>query len=488
MDPFLKACEAAGPLELDVEGRDLRQSGRQIFDQPFALIGRDPRSDLPLVHEQISLRHAYLQIIAGRVFCIDLGSRTGTRWKEGRRRFGWLDRRQAIRVGPFRIRLRGGDVVESASDAQAPSRASILGPDSPRSTLLPELTLALRDQPGAEPVTWRMNRVMVLMGTKDICKLRLADPSVSSLHGCLVRTAIGPWVIDLLGRGGVIVNGKIVRSARLEDGDTMQVGRYEIRVACGPPARAALPGPSARSLSLGTSADPRLNGTDPSRSWPSDGPSGVPALSPGLELLPFNSASLPALEGVSDSVLLPLLNQFGLMQQQMFDQFQQTMMMMAQMFTTMHREQSELIRDQSEQIREEFARLSQLDKEVESIKADLAKLRLAPAPRPVPSAPLRSGPTLARSGENAAPAAERSRSPEPGPRNAHHSRAEPNATPQAEPARTSPPPPTAPNPAEQSEYLVRLHQRLTSIQQERQTRWQKLLSLMPGFSRENPVP
>ena len=42
-------------------------------------------------------------------------------------------------------------------------------------------------------------------------------------------------------------------------------------------------------------------------------------------------------------MLVPLVNQFGLMQQQMFDQFQQAMAMMVQMFGTMHRDQMEVI-------------------------------------------------------------------------------------------------------------------------------------------------
>jgi pSer/pThr/pTyr-binding forkhead associated (FHA) protein len=480
MDPFLNACEAGGPLELDVEGRDLRQSGRQVFDQPFALIGRDPRSDLPLVHEQISLRHAYLQIIAGRVFCIDLGSRTGTRWREGRRRFGWLGRRQAIRIGPFRIRLQGGDSASDDGDYEMPSRASILGPDSPRSTALPELTLELRDRNGSEPQIWRMNRVMVLVGTKDICKLRLSDPSVSSLHGCLVRTAMGPWVVDLLGRGGVLVNGRLVRSSRLLDGDTMQIGRYEIRVRCGPPARSALPGPGARPLSLESSVAARAEGPSAMRVWTSDAAAAsLPAPETArVELVPFAQGALPALEGVSDSVALPLLNQFGIMQQQMFDQFQQTMMMMAQMFTTMHRDQSDMIRG-------EFARLNELNQEIESIKADLAKLALIPpvhtsAPIAGPSNPVREmsqpqadAPARVAPVRDAAatPASEgASEMPRPMPSGSTH-------------AGTAPP-----NPAESSEYLLRLHQRLASIQEERQTRWQKLLSLVPGFTREEPVP
>ena len=65
-----------------------------------------------------------------------------------------------------------------------------------------------------------------------------------------------------------------------------------------------------------------------------------------VDLVPLNSilpVNLTQSE-LTESMLVPLVNQFGLMQQQMFDQFQQAMAMMVQMFGTMHRDQMEVIR------------------------------------------------------------------------------------------------------------------------------------------------
>ena len=64
-------------------------------------------------------------------------------------------------------------------------------------------------------------------------------------------------------------------------------------------------------------------------------------------------------------MLVPLVNQFGLMQQQMFDQFHQAMAMMVQMFGTMHH-------DQMAVIREELDRLNELSDEVHALRAELA--------------------------------------------------------------------------------------------------------------------
>ena len=51
---------------------------------------------------------------------------------------------------------------------------------------------------------------------------------------------------------------------------------------------------------------------------------------------------------LAESMLMPLVNQFSLMQQQMFDQFHQVILMMFQMFGTLHRDQMGLVREDLE--------------------------------------------------------------------------------------------------------------------------------------------
>ena len=54
---------------------------------------------------------------------------------------------------------------------------------------------------------WRMSQLLALMGKASRCKVRLFDPLVSRLHCTLVRTRGGLWVVDLLSRGGITING-----------------------------------------------------------------------------------------------------------------------------------------------------------------------------------------------------------------------------------------------------------------------------------------
>jgi len=103
---FLEACGATGPLHLGVEDSS-RPGGplRRVLHQPFVVIGRDPTTDLLLASRRVSRRHAYLQLVGGRLFCVDLGSRTGTEWDDGSFDSGWLESTRFIRVGPYVINL-----------------------------------------------------------------------------------------------------------------------------------------------------------------------------------------------------------------------------------------------------------------------------------------------------------------------------------------------------------------------------------------------
>src|SRR5438067_12259201 len=105
MAQFLEACGATGPLQLQVEAPGQPEPVRRLLPQPFAVVGRNPEADLPLDDARVSQRHAYLQVIAGRLFCVDLQSRTGVSWGRRPLRSGWLERDRAVGIGPFRVRL-----------------------------------------------------------------------------------------------------------------------------------------------------------------------------------------------------------------------------------------------------------------------------------------------------------------------------------------------------------------------------------------------
>src|SRR5215472_12997359 len=83
-----------------------------------------------------------------------------------------------------------------------------------------------------------MNRMMSLIGSAKGCKFRLTDPSVTTFHASLLRTATGLWVVDLKGDRSISINSEPVRFGPLADGDMLGIGRYQMRIRC----REARPG------------------------------------------------------------------------------------------------------------------------------------------------------------------------------------------------------------------------------------------------------
>jgi pSer/pThr/pTyr-binding forkhead associated (FHA) protein len=226
MDLFLRACGAGRPWQLRLEGpAQASPAGAcRSFERPSVVIGCDPRSDLVLDHKEVGARHAYLQWIGGRLYCVDLGSQCGT-WLGGqRRRSGWVEPAQAIRIGPYWIQAQTGD---EGAPAHPPAPGSTEGeafdPD-----LLP-LTVELSHR-GFKASECQIARGLSLVGSASDCQVRILDPGVSNIHCSLVHTPLGVWVVDLLGTGGIQVNGTPVPYARLHPGDLLQVGRSSIRV------------------------------------------------------------------------------------------------------------------------------------------------------------------------------------------------------------------------------------------------------------------
>jgi pSer/pThr/pTyr-binding forkhead associated (FHA) protein len=447
MDVFFRACGLDGPLQVDVEEDGGSVASRRSFDQPFVLVGRDPRADLVLDHPDVSRRHAYLQVVDGGVYCSDLESRTGTHWESGPSRSGWLSEDRGIRVGPYTIRIAAESGLASRrQDAPSPLALRPEGADHLLDVLL-RFQLKM-----TEPTLWRMRRVLAVIGSSTRCKVRLADPSVSAFHCSLLRTPSGLFLVDLLGRGGVTVNGGSVRWAHLKDGDELGVGYVSVRVrfeAPSPGERAYTPDPDSSPALPAIKAAPGLPQWEPGPGWLSPTSAGASLLSEPIS----GAGELPA------SALVLVMNHFSQMHQQMLEQFNQSTMMMFRMLGRANG---------STAFREELERLAQITRDLQSLKAELAAKPAAALAHAAPvtvDAPARPEAAVAANG--AAPAAPFLAAPDarPRPNGAEH------------PAETSLPP--AGDGPEAHEWVYR---QIVEFQNEQQSRWQKIRELVLGKS------
>ena len=456
LESFLSACGSDEPLRVGVGLRDGLDSENWVFRQPFLVIGRRPESDLVLDHWQVSRRHAYVQLIEGRFYCVDLGSRTGTHGGDVTERSGWLERGRAIQIGPYAVR------PEWPNPAARPSAPT------------PSVTWELPGRAIGQ-AAWRMDRHLALIGRSPACKIRIVEPDVSKFHCSVVLTPQGVWVVDLHGQNGVTVNDEPVRCARLEDGDELRIGRHALRARYdNPPPPLPGGGPPAVQPARGA-----WSGVRPSSPLRISGPLGdlpsrmMPSMSnpPPMPSRPPSGQDLADLMGGAGGAVDPsvnlLVHQFGMMQQQMFDHFHQTMMMMFEGFATLHREQSNAIREEFDQVRK-------LSDEIEALRVETARLAEAATARPAERPTTAERPGLA---ERPRPATNGHPTPGPAPERGPSAGRRDGQGPAEAFKRATPPPPDP-----EADIHAQLCRRLSTIQAERQNRWQKILGMMSSRS------
>jgi hypothetical protein len=76
--------------------------------------------------------------------------------------------------------------------------------------------------------TMRVDKRRVLLGRSRECDIQVEDPNVSRRHAELRQEGSTYWIVDLDSTNGIEVNGKRVKRAKLESGDTFTVGSTEI--------------------------------------------------------------------------------------------------------------------------------------------------------------------------------------------------------------------------------------------------------------------
>jgi pSer/pThr/pTyr-binding forkhead associated (FHA) protein len=329
LEPFFAACGGRQTISLSVRRRDGRAPPETcVFQQPFVLIGRCPESDLALADGAVSFRHFYLQFVGGRWLFVNLPGLSGVPGEKGRSTSGWFDAGNELTAGPY--------TITHVAAEQEPSTA-ISAPGSAEPALeLPSFELALvNGRSGSqERRIPRISTSMTLIGSSRQCDVWLKDDSVSRVHASLVLTPRGLWAVDLLGRDGVLVDGRPAYWKQLHDGAVIQIGKFRLRVQFG----------ASRGLAVRTREDHAPDRTRPKRkSHSSSGGS------------------------MSEGSVISLVKHLTEMQTQFFEHSQLQTQVITEMLT-------HLGRAQQTSVRQDLTRIDEIGRELQEIKSQLAKI------------------------------------------------------------------------------------------------------------------
>lgn len=210
------------------------------------IIGRDANCDFTIDNHLLSRKHTELIIENDRLRVVDLESGNGT-YLNGKRISSaeafsgdelCFDQERYIIKGPTKklpvvedsARDLEVTMLRPAVDLQAlgvaepeedflDQTATLHGPDS--QSCLVEQTNFLPD------ARYRIEGIYCTIGRKDTNDIVLSDKSVSKRHAVFSYQGKHWRIEDQESRNGIKVNGKICRSAELNHGDSISIGRIE---------------------------------------------------------------------------------------------------------------------------------------------------------------------------------------------------------------------------------------------------------------------
>lgn len=417
IERFAAECGLRSPLRFLVENVESGRTEKIDVQSPFVLIGQGRGCDLRLVHPDVCYRHAYLQVIQGRLYGFDLDSDHGTAWGRSVRREGVVTFQTNLQIGPFSIRLSRAPAFTQGLESTADDWELENEP-------LENIRLWFENAGGrsSHSPLRPIRRQITLLGRSNRSHLKLSDASVSKAHCSIVRTEFGFWVVDLLGRTGTRLKDRLVRFSRLTPDETLTVGRFRMRLkdltrdeAVFHDDAPVLETESTRSSddqAAVVSVKSQQESAPETATWTAalvERAAGelIRSTQPQEHRLPAvpgeQALSAGVSGGVSENLLLAMMDQFSQMQQQLLSHTQQQMTMLAEMFGTLHKGQHDAVQEQL--------------RSIQAITAELGRLRAEPAAigvaQPVaPSGDELKHPPLA-SAESAAVAPEIAREVEP---------------------------------------------------------------------------
>jgi pSer/pThr/pTyr-binding forkhead associated (FHA) protein len=237
-DPFFHACSGIEPIRVEVR-RSSGAASEKEFAKPFIIVGRDSRSDLPLVNPEVASRSLYFQLIGGRVFAVRLAD-TPVKMADGRSwEAGWVQPTDEFLVGWVKLRVLNPDQRTASTPPVADD------PLAPRHEGPHEFSFEPLSGRSNPPRRFSHRQDLLLIGREAPCRFLVHHPDVSRRHAAVVNTPSGPWVVDLLSRTGTTVNGGRVQATPLCNGDQVVFGSVGVKVLVekrDPPRPLAIPG------------------------------------------------------------------------------------------------------------------------------------------------------------------------------------------------------------------------------------------------------
>jgi pSer/pThr/pTyr-binding forkhead associated (FHA) protein len=230
----------------------------ETFNQPLIRIGRMRSSHLLLDDKSVSRTHAVIEVTGEEeVLLLDLDSSSGTAVNGVRVKKAILKPGDQLAFGDARVIVGYGKGASSAA-VTTPAQAEPERRERRHASSPPPIPHHARSGPADEREASFSPRIVVrrsgveqgeivlskpktTIGRLPQSDIQLDDGAVSGTHALLVAEAGVFLIIDQKSTNGTYLNGEKCAGDSLQDGDVIQIGRYELVFVASPPAPAQNP-------------------------------------------------------------------------------------------------------------------------------------------------------------------------------------------------------------------------------------------------------
>jgi hypothetical protein len=150
-----------------------------------------------------------------------------------------IDTDEDLEVGEFGIATRmvqperrgRGDEDEPAPDVEAGATMIYKPPSPPPTEAASAVELGVEREVVAlvaDGERHEIHKRRTVIGRSKDTDIQLADPNISRRHAELRQEGTAYWIVDLDSTNGIEINGRRVKRAKLDEGDTVTIGSTDL--------------------------------------------------------------------------------------------------------------------------------------------------------------------------------------------------------------------------------------------------------------------
>lgn len=194
------------------------------------LVGREAPADILIAKNEISRKHAVLELRDNKLYVKDLGSANGTRINDSKINEAVLNVGDVVYFDEVGFTVSGPEVQNKTAVRPAVQNKTAVRPAVTKTqvshAIQPSLKVVSGNMAGRQ---FDLNKNNMTIGREESCEIFLDDPTVSGRHAVITVIDNDYSIRNLSQTNSLLINGNQVPHASLKHGDQIQLGKVTLQ-------------------------------------------------------------------------------------------------------------------------------------------------------------------------------------------------------------------------------------------------------------------